>query len=527
MNSPFIFFYRTVNPTVSPTPGPTPMPTPRPTPDPTVDPTETPTEEPTEMPTEEPTGEPTEMPTEEPTGTPTEEPTEEPTGEPTEMPTQEPTGEPTEEPTISTYEPTESPTEEPTQEPTLNPTSGKSGWWFWGAKEGGPGVLGENQQVPLFYDDEVVDLSAGSRHTFLITSNGDAFAAGFVESDFSYKGHLGIDDVEEGSNKGKQIDKVIDKGGKTVNAPPFMKAYAGLGVPSDSGEMHSMLIDRSGNVYTSGSNNKGQLCLGDEKDRDEFSQVGGLPKPAVAGAIGFEFTLILLEDGTVWGCGSNEFGELGLGSKVDVTNRPNKENGLKGIVELASGYKFAIFLDSKNIAYGTGANIYGQQCFFNEGEPKTVPTSNILSEMKGTIAQVAANRESSYFLFDDGTAVSCGRNDEGQLGDGSFVNTSEDEPIVTVKLKGIRKIGTGPSAQSVFFIKDDSVYGAGLNDRFQIGMDEIGSREFPLEVKFEGEVAVDKVSASGTHTVAIGVYLGGEDVDSAPSFLKKRRRMNP
>jgi alpha-tubulin suppressor-like RCC1 family protein len=319
---------------------------------------------------------------------------------------------------------------------------------------------------------------------------------------------LGVDDWQEGSNKGKQIDTVYDVKGQKMDAPKFQKAYAGAGVPSDSGEMHSMLIDENGNVYTSGRNSKGQLCLGDNEDRTEFSQVGGLPKPAIAGTIGFEFTFILLEDGTVWGCGSNEFGELGLGPKVDFTNKPDKGNGLNGIIDLASGYKFTVFLDSDNVVYGTGGNIYGQQCFFTEGEPATVPTAEILDSISGTVVQVAANRESSYFLFTDGTAVACGRNDEGQLGDGTFVNTSEGNPIVNVNLKEqILEIGTGPSAQSVFFITENSVYGAGLNDRFQLGINEIGSQEFPVKVDFDGDVAIYVISASGTHSLAAGNYL--------------------
>ena len=164
-------------------------------------------------------------------------------------------------------------------------------------------------------------------------------------------------------------------------------------------------------------------------------------------------------------------------------------------------------MDDENVVYGTGGNIYGQQCFFTEGEPETVPTANILNDLKGTVVQVAANRESSYYLFDDGTAVSCGRNDEGQLGDGTFVNTGEDDPIVGVKLKGIRRIGTGPSAQTVFFVTDDSVFGAGLNDRFQLGIDDIGSENTPIKVKFEGDVFIDVISASGTHSLAAGEYV--------------------
>jgi alpha-tubulin suppressor-like RCC1 family protein len=391
----------------------------------------------------------------------------------------------------------------------MHPTAAAPGWWFWGADEGEGGKLGDNQKVPKFFPDEVIDLSAGSRHSFIIYKDGSAFTTGFIESLFSYVGHLGVDDFQEGSNVGKKIDNVFvgDNSDNKIAAPPFKKAYAGAGVPSDSGEMHSMLIDEDGNVYTSGNNDMGQLCLGDRENRKEFSQVNGLPKPAVAGSILFQSTLILLEDGSVWGCGSNQMGELGLGPSVDTKELPTNVNELKNIKDMASGYKFAIFLDNNNVVYGTGGNIYGQQCYFTEGEPKTIPQI-LLSGVPGKVVQVAASSESSYFLFEDGTAVSCGRNDEGQLGDGTFINTSKEKTFVNVKLQEkIRKIGSGPSSQSVFFVTDNSVYGAGINDRFQLGINEIGSQEFPVIVDFGEDVEIDLVSASGTHTVASGNYL--------------------
>ena len=59
----------------------------------------------------------------------------------------------------------------------------------------------------------------------------------------------------------------------------------------------------------------------------------------------------------------------------------------------------------------------------------------------------------------------------------------------------------------MFFVTDNSVYGAGINDRFQLGINEIGSQEFPVIVDFGEDVEIDLVSASGTHTVASGKYL--------------------
>jgi len=116
--------------------------------------------------------------------------------------------------------------------------------------------------------------------------------------------------------------------------------------------------------------------------------------------------------------------------------------------------------------------------------------------------------ESSYFLFTDGTVASCGRNDEGQLGDGTFIDQVKTFAIIPNKGK-IIKLGSGPSSQSVFFVGDDNfVYGAGNNDRYQLGLGKPGKVAFPSIVAFEDSVFnVLKISSSGSHTVSINELL--------------------
>ena len=76
-----------------------------------------------------------------------------------------------------------------------------------------------------------------------------------------------------------------------------------------------------------------------------------------------------------------------------------------------------------------------------------------------------------------------------------------------VTLTDIDLLGSGPSAQAVFFIRNEDVWAAGINDRYQLGIDEVGSNADPVKVMFEGLVDIRFVSASGSHTVADGRYL--------------------
>jgi len=179
-----------------------------------------------------------------------------------------------------------------------------------------------------------------------------AYVSGFIESFYAYQGHHGIERrrLREGPNDFMSVDKVLDAMGQSVPAPSFVKVYAGAGAPGDSRDMHSILIDVDGNVYTAGNNNMGQLCHGDLVSRDVFQQIDSLPGPAIMAAVGLDFTLILLDDGRVYGCGSNENGEMGLGSNVQFTTTPTT-NGLKGITEISTGLSFSLYLQG-----GSGAD---------------------------------------------------------------------------------------------------------------------------------------------------------------------------
>ena len=78
-----------------------------------------------------------------------------------------------------------------------------------------------------------------------------------------------------------------------------------------AGARHSVAVCLNGDTYVWGHNEKGQLGIGDKKDRHKPVKVA-LPAPVFDVACGEDFTVFLLNDGRLYGCGMNTNRLLGL-----------------------------------------------------------------------------------------------------------------------------------------------------------------------------------------------------------------------
>ncbi|MDR1564769.1 MAG: hypothetical protein LBS74_07415 [Oscillospiraceae bacterium] len=79
--------------------------------------------------------------------------------------------------------------------------------------------------------------------------------------------------------------------------------------------------------------------------------------PMVSG--GQYHTIALMEDGTVWAWGQNDFGQLGDGT---TTNRlsPVQVSGLSNVTTVSAGYNHNLALKSDGTVWAWGQNSYGQ-----------------------------------------------------------------------------------------------------------------------------------------------------------------------
>ena len=76
---------------------------------------------------------------------------------------------------------------------------------------------------------------------------------------------------------------------------------------------NAFILKNNGTLWSCGYNEYGQLGLGNTTNRNTFTQVTTNINDIKSVYCGCHYTLILKNDGTLWGCGYNNCGQLGLG----------------------------------------------------------------------------------------------------------------------------------------------------------------------------------------------------------------------
>lgn len=103
------------------------------------------------------------------------------------------------------------------------------------------------------------------------------------------------------------------------------------------GRNHTVLIDENGIIYSTGGNGFGQLGLGDFMDRYSLTKIMLNLEPLKGKfvACGSNHTMIIAENGDIYGCGFNESGKLGIGETNGIfsnqyVSTPRKVEKFKG-----------------------------------------------------------------------------------------------------------------------------------------------------------------------------------------------------
>lgn len=278
---------------------------------------------------------------------------------------------------------------------------------------------------------------------------------------------------------------------------------------------HSASIRPNGSLWLSGINFEGQL--GDGTKLSSPAPVQVLPTGSSTRwsqvATGTSHTLALTTDGHLQAWGGNCDGQLGDGTAHSHTTpvlvaMPEAAAQAQW-KQIAAGTSHSLALTADGQLFAWGNNDQGQ---LGNGSsldsPTPVPVSLPVSASTTTWAQIAAGNDHTLALTTDGRLFAWGNNQYGQLGDGS--NHDALYPVavgLTKKLANLRWAYVAAGRFHTLAITDDGrIYTWGSNRFGQLGEEHDTQHNLPEPLALPQHLAIERwtqVAAGDAHSVAL------------------------
>ena len=249
------------------------------------------------------------------------------------------------------------------------------------------------------------------------------------------------------------------------------------------GEMPFVVALKSdGTLWAWGDNQNGELGLGAWSEAVLSPTQVGSDADWAAVACGDEHTLALKQDGTLWAWGSNWYGQLGLDPNA-LDTEPLSPSfspvhvGSATWQSVACGYAHSIAVRSDGTLWGWGANDYGQ---LGRGTADTAThVVPVQIGSAGTWAKAGCGFLASFGIRGDGSLYAWGWNNGGVLGDGSTVDRHAPVHVGSgtdwVTVAGANNYTAGVKS-------DGSLWAWGYNSYGEVGLLTIGAVVDPRRV---------------------------------------------
>ncbi len=265
----------------------------------------------------------------------------------------------------------------------------------------------------------VVAIAAGLEHSLALMEDGTVMGWGK-----GWRGQLG---TGNGSSSG--VPRPV------VGIPPAVAITAGA--------YHSLVVDENGELWCFGWNSQGQ-CGNNATSNDVQTPVHvlgpggtGFLTGVVAASAGWQHSMALLDDGSVWCFGDNGNGQCGIGTKDSPKLTPVQVKGIGGTGTLAAsrieaGFFFNTATTTTGTLVGWGGNYHGQLAvpgiaasmggIADRATVEAMKTSTNTSITN--VTTWAAGADHVVVLRATGSTLAWGENTDGECGDGTTTTSS-------------------------------------------------------------------------------------------------------
>ena len=370
------------------------------------------------------------------------------------------------------------------------PPRGESSVWDWGHNNyrqlGDDTNTDRYEPIQALNVSRAVEVACGSNFTMAIDEAGDLWLWG--------------------ENRSGQMGD-----GATTTYRGIPARLEGLGgiVDVSGGGAHVLALKDDGTVWAWGSNTYGQL--GDDTTADHATpvRVEGLDG-VVAVEAGGSYSMALKANGTLWAWGRNEYGQLGDGTTT-MRLTPVPVSLLQNVVGCAGGWNHALAVLGDGTVWAWGRGGYGElgdDSTPYRAEPKQV-------QGLGDVMAVAAGGSAGRFsmaLKTDGTVWTWGYNGYGQLGNGTFNNTSTPGQIPSVA--NVVAIAAG-DRHAMVLMADQSIKAWGDNDYGMVGDGSTTTRSSPVNV---AGILATRIAMGSNHTACLSGKRYAMTADVSPEL---------
>ena len=291
--------------------------------------------------------------------------------------------------------------------------------------------------------------------------------------------------------------------GTTTDRPVPTPVESAWLVGIAAGGWHTCAITASRGMRCWGANSFGQLGDGTANNQSAPVDVTGLGSGIAQIAPGTHHTCALTSDGSVQCWGWNQYGQLGNGLTANSA-LPSTVSGLaSGVIAIASGGAHSCAILSAGTVKCWGKNDYGQ---LGDGTFTERHTPVTVTGLSGTFTSITAGDRHTCVVSNIGAAKCWGFNADGELGNGTvaFSTTPVD---VSGLSTGVSTISAGMAHTCAKTASGVKCWGA--NAAGQLGDGSYTNRLAPVSVSGLADEAL-VLSTGGQHTCVVTAQHGAK-----------------
>ena len=331
--------------------------------------------------------------------------------------------------------------------------------WAWGRNQGQLGdgtTTSRSRPVRIGFATNWDSVSAGVSHTVAIRNDGTLWAWGQ-----NWAGQLG-----DNTNTSRQSPVQIGS-----DRDWFFVS---------TGDSHTVAIKRNGTLWAWGNNQHGRLGDGTTQNRHHPVQIAlGVTNWASVSA-GPSHTMAIREDGTLWGWGNNQDGRLGDGTTFERRSPVRIEMTVTNWDSVSAGPSHTMAIRKDGTLWGWGNNQHGQ---IGDGTTFERRSPVRIGMTVTNWTSVSAGERHTAAVRANGTLWTWGQNDRGQLGNSMWPSIFlQSSPLqVTMMMTGWRSVSAGADYTTATRV-DESLWAWGFNQYGQLGDGTTTQRNHPTQI---------------------------------------------